>query len=126
MILLDTSALFFWAFEPDNLSPAARTAIEGSDLRIVNAISLWELGLKAQRQKLHLPMTIREFFHQLSRVEKLEIRPTTTDIWLHSLDLDWAHRDPADRVIVAAADLLGCKLVTSDQRIRGFYPLAVW
>ncbi|NOX62965.1 MAG: type II toxin-antitoxin system VapC family toxin [Chloroflexi bacterium] len=126
MIVLDTSALFFWAFDPEKLTPAARQAIQEADLRIVNAISLWELGLKVQRRKLYLPITVREFAIQLSRVERLDIRPTDIDIWLHSLDLDWAHRDPADRVIVASADLLGCKLVTSDQRIRGFYPLTVW
>ncbi len=126
MILLDTSALFYWAFDPAKLSSAARTTIQESDSRIVNAISLWELGLKVQRKKLYLPMTIREFLSHLSQVERLEIHPTTADIWLHSLDLDWSHRDPTDRVIVAAADLLGCRLITSDQRIRAFYPLAVW
>jgi len=126
VILLDTAALFYWSFEPDRLTPNAAQAIYDADEVIVNAISLWELGLKAKRGKLYLPVTIREFVARLERVASLSIQPTYLDIWLHSLELDWAHRDPADRIIVAAADLLGCPLVTSDQRIREFYPLSVW
>ena len=126
MIVLDTSALLYWSFAPGNLTSVAAAAIRESDHVIVNAISLWEVALKVNRGKLALPMTVREYVHLLQEVDRLEIRPTDLNVWLRSFDLDWPHRDPADRVIVAAADLLGCRLISSDQRIRAYYSLTVW
>ena len=40
--------------------------------------------------------------------------------------LEWEHRDPADRWITAFAAEHDAALVTSDERIRAFYPAAVW
>ena len=42
MILLDTSALFYWTLDPDGLTSHAKEAIRESDKILVNAISLWE------------------------------------------------------------------------------------
>lgn len=42
------------------------------------------------------------------------------------VELLWAHRDPADRVIVAAAELLGLPLVTSDDAMRAYYERSSW
>ena len=126
MIVLDTSALFYLVFDPSKMTASALQAVGNSDSLIVNAISLWELSLKVQRKKLQLPITVRELAFRLADVDGMQIQPTDLDIWLHSLDLDWSHRDPADRVIVAAADLLGCPLVSSDRRIQKFYHLTIW
>lgn len=126
MIVLDTSALLYWSFAPEKLTPEAATAIRKSDHVIVNAISLWEVALKVNRGKLALPMTVREYVHLLQEVDRLEIRSTNLKVWLHSVELDWTHRDPADRIIVATASLLGCRLIASDQHIRAYYPLTVW
>ena len=43
-----------------------------------------------------------------------------------NLELDWDHKDPADRTIVATAMLLSSSLVTSDRMIKQFYAEAVW
>lgn len=43
-----------------------------------------------------------------------------TATWLKSLELEWEHRDPADRVIVATALLRGTPLVTADDQIQRF------
>ena len=126
MILLDTSTVLFWSFAPERLSRPAVMAMEENEIWLINAISLWEIGWKVKRRKLIIPLNLRDYVFHLMETEHVEIQDTTLDIWLHSVELDWSHRDPADRVIVAAADLLGCPLVTSDRRIHAFYPLAVW
>ena len=126
MILLDTSAVLFWAFAPNKLSRPAIAAIEESTLLIINAISLWEIGWKVKQGRLRIPISLQFCVSLLSEADRVEMQPTDMNIWLHSIELAWSHRDPADRVIVAAADLLGCPLITSDRRIREFYPLAIW
>jgi PIN domain nuclease of toxin-antitoxin system len=47
-------------------------------------------------------------------------------MWVVAASLDWQHRDPADRVIVATATLLKCPLITSDRVIADFYTSTIW
>ncbi len=128
-VVLDTAALLYWTLDPDALSPAASRAIEmaaaGPGL-FVSAISIWEIGLTAKRGLLSLGLPFEKFVERLERAEGIVIVPLDTRVWMRSLELNWKHRDPADRAIVATASLAGCALVTSDRAIRAFYSQAVW
>jgi PIN domain nuclease of toxin-antitoxin system len=126
MILLDTSTILFWTFAPERLSEPAVAALEENATVIINAISLWEIGWKIRQGKLSIPLRLRDYVSFLKETDRVEIQATELEVWLHSIDLDWSHRDPADRIIVASADLLGCPLISSDKRIRQFYPLTIW
>ena len=126
MIVLDTSALLFWTLDPVQLSAQANLAIEKADHLIVSSISVWEIALKVKRGKLDLPLSISNYVEGLDRLERLEILSVDVQTWLDNLQLDWDHRDPADRTIVAIAERLDCPLVTSDHIITGFYPKTVW
>jgi PIN domain nuclease of toxin-antitoxin system len=55
----------------------------------------------------------------------LKIVAADSDLWLSSLELDWQHRDPADRLIVALALREKLSLVTRDETIRAWYPSVV-
>jgi PIN domain nuclease of toxin-antitoxin system len=125
-LLLDTSALLFWTTDPGRLSPVSRSAIDQADHLYLSSISLWEVGTKQRKGKLTLPGTIREFASFLHQVDRLDILPVDDAIWIASVELEWEHRDPADRVIVATAQHLGARLITSDELIRAFYPRALW
>ena len=126
MIVLDTNAVVYWTLDPDRLTSAAASALDDEDRRLVSSISIWEIGLKVKRGSLKLPLPIEEFVIRLKRVRGVEIMAVDDTTWLRNLDLDWPHRDPADRTIVATADLLGCPLVTSDETIRSFYRNSIW
>ena len=73
-----------------------------------------------------MPLTPVELVAKLEATDRVRIEPVTSAIWLASVDLDWDHKDPADRTIVASANLLQCPLVTSDLAIQAFYPAAIW
>ena len=126
MVVLDTSALIFWTLDRDRLSDAAAAAIVEADRILVSSISIWEIGIKVNRGGLSIPLTVREFADRLIQVDRVELLPVDTATWLKNIELDWAHRDPADRTIVAVALLHGCPLVTSDRAIRNFYGNAIW
>lgn len=92
-----------------------------------SAISVWELGVKVKRGKLELPLPLEEFAQRIDRGGVVKLLPVGTDIWLHSLSLAWDHADPADRVIVSTATLLGLPLLTKDAAIRSFLgPSSLW
>lgn len=126
MVVLDTSAVLYWTLDPDQLTMAARQAIDGADRLVISSISVWEIGLKVKRGKLTIPLSIPEYVDRLDRLDKLEILPVDVRTWLENLDLKWEHRDPADRTVVATARLLGCPLIASDKRIASFYDETVW
>lgn len=126
MVVLDTSALLYWTLAPERLSKRAQSAIDGSPELLVSSISLWEVGLKASKGKLQLPVSIREYTERLSVVDRVEILDVDLETWLCNLELAWEHRDPADRTIVATASVRGCPLVTSDAAILDYYSDAIW
>ena len=126
VIVLDTSALVFWTLDPARLSGPAIRAIDSADGLLVSSISVWEVGLKAKQGKLSLPLSTAAYVSRLQSLAGLTIEPVDTRTWLTNLELEWDHRDPADRTIVATAMIHSCPLVTSDRLIRAFYDAAVW
>ena len=126
MIVLDTSALIFWTLDQERLSQTAAQAISDADHIALSSISIWEIGIKVQKEKLCIPVSIQEFTDKLRQIDRLDILPVDVQTWLKNLALNWDHRDPADRTIVATASLHACPLVTSDSAIRAFYSQAIW
>ena len=97
-----------------------------ADRVAVSSISIWEIGIKVKRDRLRIPLSIADFTARLEQVDGIDLLPVDTATWLKNLDLDWDHRDPADRTIVATAALRNCPLVTSDATIRAYYTQAIW
>ncbi|MDE2807694.1 MAG: type II toxin-antitoxin system VapC family toxin [Gemmatimonadota bacterium] len=126
MIVLDTSALVFWTLNRDRLSRTAAQAISDADRIALSSISIWEIGIKVKKEQLSIPISIQEFTDKLEQIDRLDILPVDVQTWIKNLELDWDHRDPADRTIVATASLHACPLVTSDSAIRAFYSQAIW
>jgi PIN domain nuclease of toxin-antitoxin system len=129
VIVLDTHALLWWALDPERLSPAATAAIREMENRggYASSISIWELAVKVKRGKLQLPISIEEFARRIERSAVVELLPVDTGTWLRSSSLEWEHRDPADRVVVATALMKRVPVVTKDEAIRSFAGVAhVW
>jgi PIN domain nuclease of toxin-antitoxin system len=118
-LLLDTHILLWILREPARLSSGQREAIDGAALRFVSAASLYEIGQKAMLGKLDLDP------------EDIAALPDDLPGWgMRWLPLDertmaraslatWGHRDPFDRMILAAAEIHDLPLVTSDARLSG-------
>lgn len=126
MIVLDTAALLWWTLNRSMLSGVAHKAIQESQQINISSISIWEIALKVKQGKLILPVTPRQFLSRLQPIANVRLIAVDESIWLHSVELSWLHRDPADRVIVATADLLNCRLISPDKEIQDFYPTTIW
>jgi len=122
VILLDTHALLWWALDPEQLSPAAKDAVRSMEERggYASSISIWEIGIKLGRGQLELPITVEELALRVQQGGVVELLAVDTTVWLRTLSLAWAHRDPADRVIVATAQIKGVPVLTRDRRLRDF------
>jgi PIN domain nuclease of toxin-antitoxin system len=115
VIILDTCALLWLVGTPEKLSQRARRAVSTMPLAVV-AISAWEIALKTQSNKLHLPdgMVPTEFMAMA--LADFNIRELHMDAatFCAAAALPPIHRDPCDRMIVASAQRHRLPIVTAD------------
>ncbi len=114
--------MLWWALDPERLSETAIATCERMEREggFASAISIWELAITVKRGKLELPLPIDELARRIGQTAVVELLPVDTNIWLRSAALEWEHRDPADRVIVATALERGLPLLTKDETLRAF------
>ena len=93
---------------------------------LVASISLWEIAIKIKNQKLDLGVSVTTYLEALQKSDVITIIPIDENLWLESVALEWSHKDPADRVIVALAQKYQADLITADKIIMGFYDSVIW
>ena len=128
-IVLDTCALIWWSLDPDKLSQKAKAACEQMEQKkngLVPSTAVWEIAIKIKNRKLDLGVDIDDYIATLKRSDVVRIIPIDEEIWLDSVRLEWEHRDPADRVVVAIAQRNQASIITADQKISSFYSSVVW
>lgn len=115
--LLDTHAVLWIAESSPRLSPKVRTLAAHSDADAfgVAAISLLEIARKAHTGEIDLQPDAASWLDDLAH--RFRILPLTPAIAWRSVQLDWEHKDPADRLICATALEHKLTLVTHDKEI---------
>jgi len=120
MILLDTHALIWLAFEPAKLSKAARRAIHESARTGglgISAITLWEAAWLMTYRRIDFAGTPEAFLEEIS--SRTAVFPITSQVAILANQLPATYpRDPSDRLIGATAMSEGIALVTKDRTIR--------
>jgi PIN domain nuclease of toxin-antitoxin system len=121
MIAVDTHILIWDALLPARLSPAAAEAIAASnqaDGIIVADISLWEIAMLVQKERVQVETDCRTFLNLILQANKIHVRAITPQIAAFSTQLSTTiNADPADRLIVATALVGGVSLVTADRNL---------
>jgi PIN domain nuclease of toxin-antitoxin system len=124
VIVLDTHAWVWWVSQSASLSKTAREAIDEhvAERTIrVSSISAWEVCHLVQRGRLKLSMDVADWIAASEALPVIQFVPVDNRIALRSTTLPGRiHRDPADRIIVATALVLGATLVTRDRRLRRY------
>ncbi|MDP3072079.1 MAG: type II toxin-antitoxin system VapC family toxin [Opitutaceae bacterium] len=115
--LLDTHAVLWIAEASPRLSAKVRALAAKGDADDfgVAAISLLEIARKAHTGEIDLSPDGATWLDDLSH--RFRILPITPKIAWRSVRLDWAHKDPADRLICATAQEHKLTLLTHDQEI---------
>jgi PIN domain nuclease of toxin-antitoxin system len=118
-LLLDTHILLWWLDANPQLSEeAVRLIREPENTIFVSAVSLWEIWLKQSLGKLRLPAN---FLERLA-AESFESLPLTGAQTARIGNLEWVHRDPFDRMLIAQAQAENLVLLTADEALAGYGP----
>lgn len=120
-VLLDTHVLFWWLQGDGPLSPGQRQVLDAASadapLR-VSDISLWEIATLHGLGRIRLTIPPREWLEKAVApplVRRYGISPAIA-AEVAALP-DSFHRDPADRILVATARIMGATLLTHDRHI---------
>lgn len=114
-LLLDTHVFLWFEMGSIRLSRALRKTIARSDERVfVSAASFWEIAIKRRLGKLVVEGSPRAAAAAAGFVE-LPIDAADAET---AGALDWAHRDPFDRMLVAHCLNRAMTLVTADAALR--------
>lgn len=119
-LILDTCALVWLATGSDRLTPTLQDAINAAQVVYVSPISAWEINLKVAQGTIELPLPPLEWFNRALEVHHLTLGVLSPDVLVRANELPFHHRDPADRFIIATAQLLGLAVVTGDRRFSAY------
>lgn len=120
--LLDTHILLYWLSRDPRLSGAQAAVIQQASAAQplwVADISLWEIATLYALGRITLDRPLQAWLEAATArplVQRVGISPAIAAA-VATLPA-WFHRDPADRILVATAQVLGMTLLTRDQRIR--------
>lgn len=125
-VLLDTHVLIWALGAPDRLPTAVHARLaDPREHLVVSAASAFEIATKNRLGRLpEAAALVHGFEKQADRlgadVIAIEASHATT-----AGSLDWAHRDPFDRILAAQAMSEGFELITADTVFRDLPGLAV-
>jgi PIN domain nuclease of toxin-antitoxin system len=120
-VILDTCAVIRLA--EGSLPKSTRRHLLDAREAIVPSVVVWEIAIKVKSGKLRIPDSPLPWVEALARRHDLDLQRAAPDVSLlcAAADLPTIHRDPFDRVLVAAALEYKLAIVTSD-RIIPTYP----
>jgi PIN domain nuclease of toxin-antitoxin system len=130
MIVMDTH-VWWWAIsEPAQLSRKARNLMVKTppEQRAIASISIWEFAMMVTRDRIKLAISPDEWLDYAVNKTGITILYLNSKIALESCNLPGDfHKDPADRIIVAATRVSRSKLITKDQKIIDYpHVTTVW
>ncbi|MDE0243088.1 MAG: type II toxin-antitoxin system VapC family toxin [bacterium] len=119
--LLDTHILLWWHGDRSQLSPQQQNVLAAADadspLR-VSDITLWEVAMLQGLGRIRLAIPLREWLEKAVAPPLAQRHGISPAVAAELVSLpDSFHRDPADRILVATARVLGATLLTRDRRI---------
>lgn len=125
MIVLDTRVLIWWINDPKKLSKKAREIIDQEKHReeniLVSSISTLEIYRLVKNGKLQLINDIDSWLEKIESLPAVKFIPIDNKVAIASINLpDFSHKDPADRIIIATAQIMGAVLITSDKKILNY------
>jgi PIN domain nuclease of toxin-antitoxin system len=121
MILVDTHVVVWLAFDQDQISRKARSAIDearkNADGLAISDITLLELATLASKGRIRLDISLESFLQEVE--SRFVVLPINGRACARAMGFSASYpQDPADRIIGATALVEGLSLVTADREIR--------
>lgn len=125
-LLLDTHVLIWALGTPGRIPPAVRARlVDPREHLVVSAASAFEIATKHRLGRLPEATALVHGFEQQADRLGADLLPIGVNHATTAGSLDWAHRDPFDRVLAAQAMSEGFELVSAATVFQSLPGLAV-
>lgn len=116
--LLDTHVVLWLLVDAPQVPGSVRADLASRENTLfVSAVSALEVATKVRLGKLSAPGLVDSWHRRMADIGA-ESAPVTAEHALLAGRMDWEHRDPFDRLLVATATIEGFTLVTVDDAMR--------
>lgn len=124
--LLDTHALIWFLNGDNKLSKRAKETNENPDnLKIVSIASVWEIAIKISLGKFRFENGFKEFL-KLIDDNGFELLPISFQDTIAVSSMEFIHRDPFDRLIIAQSTTNELTIITKDKYIEKYDSKTLW
>jgi PIN domain nuclease of toxin-antitoxin system len=124
-LLLDSHAFLWWNNDPQKLTPHVLEMCKNSEnVLMLSVVSIWELQIKYQLEKLRLNKPLQEIIYQEQQENGIEILPIESTHIFGLESLPNHHKDPFDRLLISQAIVEGAIFISADPLIKK-YPIKV-
>lgn len=117
-LLLDTH-IWVWSLDdPERLSERVARAFRDQSNEVwLSPISVWEVLLLVEKGRLGLEDEPRRWIQRGLDVSGVREATLNHSVAIRSREVRLGHQDPADRFLVATAEVYDLTLVTEDERL---------
>ena len=125
-ILIDTHALIWFLNGDHKVSSKVKEAIEHADnTKFVSTATIWELAIKTSLGKFTFDEGFEKFLGLITN-NGFELLDITLDHALVLSKLEFIHRDPFDRLMVAQCKSDNLIFATKDDNIKKYNIKIIW
>ena len=125
-LILDTHTAIWFVTDHDRLPVVLKEMIENPEnYCYVSIASFWEMSIKYSLGKLKLKAELKRIF-ELFFESGLKVLPITPEHVLTNASLDFFHRDPFDRLIIAQAKREGYSIISKDEEFANYSVNVIW
>lgn len=121
--LLDTHAVL-WFLNGEGLPEKIRTLIQSND-NYISVVSLWEVAIKMNLGKYKFDGGFQTLCKAV-RDNGFKVLPIKDEYMVKLFDLPFIHRDPFDRLLIAATIVEGMTMITVDENIQKYDVSWTW
>ena len=126
-ILLDTHALLWAISGSTKLSKKAESSyLDSQNELFFSAISYWEIGIKISVGKLELTKNWQEIIYKEMINNGIKWLDLKKEHIHRIINLEFHHRDPFDRLLIAQAQHEKLTIMTIDKHIAEYNVTTLW
>ena len=125
-LLLDTHTLIWFLNGDIKLSDKVKNVIEDSNnAKMVSIASVWEIAIKISLDKFRFDKGLKHFLYMVED-NGFVILPITFEHAMVLSTLEFIHRDPFDRLLIAQSKVDNLTLATKDDNIKQYNIKTIW
>lgn len=125
--LLDTNAFLWFISGSDKISSKAHDYIaDFNNELVISSASLWEIAIKTSLGKLELLRPFEQLIPDQLDKNAIDILPIELNHISAIINLEFHHRDPFDRMIIAQSITENLPVITRDSMFSKYPVELIW